>query len=1666
MFTLIISSFYTAVPVSKASADNGSSRFEAEDAVLMEASVETLGGISETVNYSGSGVVDLKSESSSVTWETVSASVYANYTLNIKYSSSSAGTAENPQSVNLNVNGQPVASFKTEQTGTDTNPVWKDLTAIVTLNKGSNIIKLTSVSADGPYIDYLDVTPYSILIEGETGHGITHVNNSLGSNAAVAQGYSGTGYVIIPTGKTPPAYLLWDNITVPKAGSYTLKFRYNNADTNARPVTLKVNDAEVLGFNGASTGAWSNWRFQDIKNVALSAGTNAIKLEPKLTADGKTAPMPNIDRIEIYPETVPVIGDQTFRTTTFDTDDVDPSIASTAVGAELQTPLLNGKAIDPLSDTAVTLVEHNGSRMAQVTIPELKPGAIGFPFHQSWTTPVAMNSYTIETSLMLKDENANYLFDLVDGSGSLNNAMLVFGMDGKLYARSDNTASGALSARVEWDTDTLYQLKLVCHVDTKSYDLYLNGTQIVMNEPMKEENYSSGLKAFYLQVKGGPHLGTSILIDNVQLSGSNQAGSLPVVNTNPGERYVETPYIGEPIQYYVSPTGSDSNNGLSAAAPFKNIQTAAALTNPGDTVHIMPGTYTANNTTYGSEWFKISRSGAKNIKTGELAPITYKAYDMNNKPKLKLADKVPGIWNMVDVRANYIVVDGLEVEGNNMNITLAEAEANYESKVAGGTDWSKYAMTNTNGISVAGHHITIKNTHVHDMAGMGIGGKGDYLLFDNNISHSNSWYTMYATSGMGVIDNVDFDQNTTDYKIIMSNNVIYDNETKVKWDRTKGYSDGNGIILDVDDGYKGKKLVVNNIVYNNGGGGIHAYRSNNVHVINNTIYHNSRSPHLNYPNMDAQASDNSVFLNNISIAREGDKEYANLNSGWNNLFANNIYGGNVRFLGQNDRVIDPKFVSVVEGSYDFRLMPDSPAIDNGTRTSAPSTDIEGQLRPFAGAGAHARVDIGAYETEYNSATPLADDSVQIKEPIPDQRLKANASRGTPVIDGQLDDAWSTTDSFQALKISDATKGAPVATMRLLWDEHNLYVLAEVKDANLSVKGANLWEHDSMEFFMDENNANSTVYQSDDGHYRVNYENLRTGGSRGKKITASSFSSEARVVDGGYIIESALPLTTITGSVGKIIGFDAGASDDSNFDGIRDNATMWSNQRFNSHDSTEWYGDITFVEGDERPSLTSIQPVEVSTTVGTAPTLPSVVTSVYSDGSTADANVVWDVIAPNSYASTGSFTVNGAVFGTELKAAAKVTVQAAEEGDGGPTPVPTPRQPVLEGSMIQVTPALAGHSAKAELSQELLDKLLAQTESDGNGMKNALIQVNSIAGAYSYALGLPAPLLRDGEGKNKLRIQTALATVTLPDNMLNGKDVAAASKAELQVAAADTTSWKQELRDKIGSKPVLELSILVDGKRIEWRNTKAPVTVAIDYKPTTEELKQPEHIAIWYIDGNGKIVKVPSGKYDAATGKITFTTTHFSQYAIGYELNSFQDLKGFNWAKEQIEVLVSKGIVNGTSGSTFAPRENITRADFLALLVRALDLEAETDSNFADVKSTDYFYEEIGIAKALGIAEGFGDNQFNPKLSITRQDMMVLAEKAMKAAGKALQAAEIADLSNFNDVDRLADYAAESVAALVNGGLIQGDGMNLRPHDHTSRAEVAVLVYRIYNQADK
>jgi len=414
----------------------------------------------------------------------------------------------------------------------------------------------------------------------------------------------------------------------------------------------------------------------------------------------------------------------------------------------------------------------------------------------------------------------------------------------------------------------------------------------------------------------------------------------------------------------------------------------------------------------------------------------------------------------------------------------------------------------------------------------------------------------------------------------------------------------------------------------------------------------------------------------------------------------------------------------------------------------------------------------------------------------------------------------------------------------------------------------------------------------------------------------------------------------------------------------------------------------------------------------------------------------------------------------------------DDGNGGYIPpVQTPVEPGDAGSVktendgsLSVKPDLnKDGQAVIGITEEDINKAAESAAINADGIKAITIKVEKVDGAKEYVQGIPVLALNDNSKGMRFIIETEFGTMEVPSNMLTAVEAEGSEAAYLSIRKADKNELSEELKSRIGEKPVVELKLKLDDKEIAWNNYNAPVTVYIPYEPTEEELKAPEHIVVWHIDGAGNVVSIPSGRYDAEMGMATFTTTHFSKYAVAFVKKSFNDIGNYAWARKEIEVMASKGIINGTSATTFTPSADITRADFIVLLVRSLGLEAEVDGNFSDVKADAYYARQVGIARKLGITNGVGNNMFNPNEKIKRQDMMALIDRAMDVAGKNLEDGTPADLAGFADREIIASYAKDSVATLVRSGIIKGDGTNINPLGNTTRAEAAVIMYRIYNK---
>ncbi|OMF28079.1 hypothetical protein BK133_18865 [Paenibacillus sp. FSL H8-0548] len=424
----------------------------------------------------------------------------------------------------------------------------------------------------------------------------------------------------------------------------------------------------------------------------------------------------------------------------------------------------------------------------------------------------------------------------------------------------------------------------------------------------------------------------------------------------------------------------------------------------------------------------------------------------------------------------------------------------------------------------------------------------------------------------------------------------------------------------------------------------------------------------------------------------------------------------------------------------------------------------------------------------------------------------------------------------------------------------------------------------------------------------------------------------------------------------------------------------------------------------------------------------------------------------------------------LEARLAAVVPLEEGGPGGiqnPDPVPTTGGETAS-STIEVKSATIGSDkiANAAVSSSVMQKAWEAAKADNAGTKTITLNVAGVEGADTYAIEIPVAELASNELNRQIMIKTSVGTIVVPSHMLQGENISEDS-VKIIISLADTTAVKASINDadkveSIGNRPIIEPTIVVGDRTLEWNNLNAPVTISIDYEPTQEELNNSEHITVWYIDSEGNVTAVPNARYVESSGKVTFTTTHFSHYAIVYVNKTFSDIASYGWAKQAIEAMASKGIINGTSQTTYAPGQDITRADFMTLLVNTLELRAKSTSNFDDVKAGVYYYDAVAIAKELGITTGVGNNKFNPTDKISREEMMAFVSRAMKLTKKLSVQGSFTDIVSYTDAGLVSSYAVDDVATLIKAGIIKGSNNMINPRGAATRAEIAVLIYRLYN----
>lgn len=245
----------------------------------------------------------------------------------------------------------------------------------------------------------------------------------------------------------------------------------------------------------------------------------------------------------------------------------------------------------------------------------------------------------------------------------------------------------------------------------------------------------------------------------------------------------------------------------------------------------------------------------------------------------------------------------------------------------------------------------------------------------------------------------------------------------------------------------------------------------------------------------------------------------------------------------------------------------------------------------------------------------------------------------------------------------------------------------------------------------------------------------------------------------------------------------------------------------------------------------------------------------------------------------------------------------------------------------------------------------------------------------------------------------------------------------------------------------------------------PVTIILEYDP--EKLAAGEVPIICVYDPATKSWINLGGVVNEATHTVMIQVTHFTKYAVlvkpAQATLSFKDVALSHWAYKDITDFAARKFILGYADNTFLPGNNISRAEFAAVLVRALGLKevGSAAASFKDVNAGSWYYSYVGTVCSENLMKGYEDGSFKPNENITRQE---IAAVLVRALGKDKE--QVGDLT-FADKAAVSGWAKNLVSIAVTEGLIQGYPDNtFGPQKKSTRAEAVSMFSRMLEKNKK
>ena len=472
--------------------------------------------------------------------------------------------------------------------------------------------------------------------------------------------------------------------------------------------------------------------------------------------------------------------------------------------------------------------------------------------------------------------------------------------------------------------------------------------------------------------------------------------------------------------------------------------------------------------------------------------------------------------------------------------------------------------------------------------------------------------------------------------------------------------------------------------------------------------------------------------------------------------------------------------------------------------------------------------------------------------------------------------------------------------------------------------------------------------------------------------------------------------------------------------------------------------------------------------------------------TSDEAIAFDVCKYSSYPSTNvtfdesyTGTINGKIVYDSTDADThKLTIQG--NGTFGAIEAASGAAEAAK-SGIEVT---SGHFAKPVNEDYLADSVKAQLESASNPEApysyypsleaaqaaaqpgDTITEVNATSGEKKYTVTLD---YADGDTKDSVYTVTEGTELTLPTPSRSGytfegwydgsSRVSSPYKVTKDVIL--TAEWDYNGSSSSSGSTRYTVSVEdTDNGSVKVSPTRASKgsTVTVTVKP--DEGYELDKLTV--TDKNGDSVKLTDkgdGKYtfQMPASKVTVEAV-FTAVEPEPEGLPFTDVTSGDWFYDAVAYVYDKGMMEGTTDTTFAPTMNLTRSMIAQVLYNLEERpEAPGAAGFPDVAAGAWYADAVNWAAARGIVKGYDTGAFGPEDSVTREQLAAILYRYAQAKGYDTTQGGMA-VREFSDSASISDWAQEAMAWAVNAQVLSGKGNGvLDPQGTATRAEVAQML---------